>query len=76
MEFNNVNELYLRVLPALKIKANEANKLGSYKISEEDIFDFLANSKWKKANDLTLYLVTDDILKCDIRELKEYLRKK
>ena len=76
MDFKNIDELYKRVSPALKTRAVEFNKESKVKIKEEDIFEYLSLNKWKKASDLTLYTIVDDILKCDLKELKEHLRKK
>ncbi len=71
MEFNSLEELYKRVTPALKIKANESNNT----LIEKDIWDYLTYTKWVNGVDLTLAGIVDDILKCDIYLVKSYKNK-
>lgn len=56
MEFRSLDELYERVLPALRIRSSE---LG---MSEKEIFTYLTEEIWKNSRDLTLSKVVDDIL--------------
>lgn len=66
MNFNSLDELYKRVLPALEIKAKEYGNI----ISPKDIWDYLAKTVWPNSNDLTLAKMVDDILKCDVSQIK------
>ena len=49
-----------------KNKKYELKKLG-YLVSEADIWNYLTNTKWKKAKGLTLSDMVDDILKMEIK---------
>lgn len=63
MEFNNLNELKNRLMPALRIKKEEINNKN---ITEEDIWNYLKDAKWRKSTDLCLSDMVNDILKLDI----------
>ncbi len=65
MDFKTIDELYNRLLPALKIKVTETKKL-----TEKDIWDYLTKTIWINSNDLTLAEMVNDILKCDITKIK------
>lgn len=64
IEFKNVKELYNRVKPALTTKMRLILKKG-IKTSEKEIFDYLVETKWKQAVDLTLSDIVSDILNLD-----------
>lgn len=74
LEFSSLEELYERVQPALKAKLAELHRLGYPYIQIIDIWNYLVDSKWKKAKDLTLSDIVDDILHVDNRKLDEYLK--
>ena len=61
IEFNNIKELYKRVVPALRVKRRILLKKG-IKIKEEDIFKYLAKEKWSKDKNLTLSDIVSDII--------------
>ena len=67
-DFKSIDELFDRVEPALKIKVEEGKALG-YQITENDIWEYLVNSKWKKAKNLMLSDVVDDILNLDLKNI-------
>lgn len=60
-EFNSAKDLYVRVLPALKIKKRELKKKGLEKL-EKEIFDDLVKSKWIKEVNISLNQIVNDIL--------------
>ena len=64
-EFQSIDELYQRVLPALRTKRHKLSLLGITFVSEEDIWKLLMD-KWKHGRGLTLFDIVDDILKLDI----------
>ena len=67
--FSNLNELYTRLLPALRIKKKELNKKFKTNITEKDIWNYLKNIKWTKSIGLSLSVMVDDILKLDNLEI-------
>lgn len=62
IKFSSLQELYNRIKPALRSKVKELHMAGYMFINEEDIFNFLKDSKWAKKNNLTLSELVNDIL--------------
>ena len=67
-EFKSIGELFDRVEPALKVKVREGISLGC-QITENDIWEYLVNSKWKKARNLMLSDVVNDILSLNLNDI-------
>lgn len=63
MEFNSIEDLYERVLPALTIKICELQTTKKIYINEKDLFDELRKKKWMSSKNLTLSDIVNDILK-------------
>ena len=59
-EFENLNDLYNIMLPALSFKKREIKRQG-IEITEKDIFNDL-KIKWSKSNNLTLSDIVEDIM--------------
>ena len=76
VEFNNLEELYNRLKPALITKKNEMNRSGYQYIKIEDIWNYLKEVKWKKAKDLSLYEMVSDVLNVDDLLIDDYLKQK
>ena len=74
IKFKSLQELYDRILPALKSKTRELNKKGLNYIHEEDIWNFLKNYTWTKSSDLDLASMVNDIFNLNDREIDEYVR--
>ncbi len=74
IEFNNVKELYERLRPALTAKITELKRNDLDYIKEEDIWNYLKDTKWSKANNLLLYQMVDDILNLDMGLIDEYVK--
>lgn len=64
IKFESINDLYNRVLPALKTKKREFQRKGII-ILEKELFNYLVNTKWSKTNDLSLNEIVNDILSYD-----------
>lgn len=64
IKFESINDLYNRVLPALKTKKREFKRKGII-ILEKELFNYLVNTKWSKTNDLSLNEIVNDILSYD-----------
>lgn len=74
IEFNSIKELYERLLPALNTKVTELRRNDLDYIKKEDIWNYLKDKKWSKANNLLLYEMVDDILNLDNYEIDEYVK--
>lgn len=76
IEFNSIEELYKRVHPALTSKVREFRRNKINYVKEEDIWNYLIESKWKKSSGLELFNIVDDILTTDNKEIMEYVTNK
>ena len=75
-EFNSLEELYNRLKPALEAKRIQMKRNGFNYIKIEDIWNYLKEIKWKKARDLSLYEMVDDVLNIDDIVIDSYIRGK
>lgn len=76
IEFNSLQELYNRIKPALKTKMRELHRIGYDYIKEEDIWNYLKETKWMRANDLMLSDMVNDILNSDEIAIDKYMKNK
>ena len=74
--FKSVEDLYKRVLPALRSKVKELIREKTTYVKEEDIWNFLVESKWKNSSGLELSDIVDDILNVNNDKLKSYVKSK
>ena len=73
IDFNNIEDLYIRVLPSLRLKQRLLMKQG-HSIGISNIWDYLTKEKWAKANNLTLYDIVNDIMTFDAIEVINYYK--
>lgn len=76
VEFKSLEELYQRVRPALFTKKEEMRRNGYDYIHEEDIWNYLKETKWPNDKNLTLYQMVDDILNIEDTCIDSYLKSK
>ena len=74
IEFSDVKELYERLTPALNAKVSELKRYDMDYIKAEDIWNYLKEKRWTKANDLLLYQMVDDILNLNNFEIDDYVK--
>ena len=74
IKFNNIKELYIRVLPALKSKVHELKQNNITYIKEADIWNCMIEKYWKTYSGLTLYDIVDDILNSENSMIEEYVK--
>ena len=70
--FESQEELYKRVLPALKSKKKLLSLEGFKSIKKSDIWDYLRYNKWSNQTGLELCDMVDDILNVNNSEIVEY----
>lgn len=75
-EFKSLKELYEHIKPALETKVSEMHRVGYSYIKEEDIWNYLKEIKWKKAKDLSLHEMINDILNTDNVLIDSYIKDK
>ena len=74
INFSSEEELYKRLLPALRTKKTELNRHGYKYINEKDIYNYLKINKWTKSTNLTLYDMVDGILNTDNLLIDAYIK--
>ena len=74
MQFNSKEELYKRVLPALRTKKDEFSRLGYSYIKEEDIWNYLVISSFQDAHELMLSDIVSNIMHVPLKEVDAYLK--
>ncbi len=72
--FTSKEELYNRVKPALHAKLAELHRLGYTYIQGVDIWNYLIQSKWKVAKNLSLSDIVSDILHAENEKIDTYLK--
>ena len=75
-DFNSLDELKTRIKPALSTKVREMNRIGYPFIEEDDIWNYLKNTKWKNDYNLSLYQMVTDILNVENIKIINYLQEK
>lgn len=73
-EFRSAQELYERLIPALRAKCAEMKRDGYPYIVEDDIWNYLKEKKWKIAQGLSLCQMVDDILNGDSVLIDDYVK--
>lgn len=73
MEFGSEEELYKRLLPALRSKVREL-KLAGLIIKEEEIWEILKSKTWKNSQDLSINQIVSDIFCLTIEEVESFIR--
>ena len=76
IKFTSLNELYTRLLPALNTCIRELIREGLHYIKAEDIWNFFKETKWNKANNLSLHEMVEDILNCGKNDIDNYFKEK
>ena len=61
MEFKTVEELKIRVMPALRVRKRELKKQ-NIQMSEDEIWNYFVENYFKKSYQLSLAKIVDDIL--------------
>lgn len=74
--FNSLQELYIRLKPALLARVSELHRNGFNYITEEDIWNYFKENKWKRSNNLNLHEMVSDIFNCDEILVDDYVKGK
>lgn len=72
MEFSSEEDLYKRLLPALRSKVREL-KLAGLIVKEEEIWELLRSTTWKDSHDLSINQVVSDIFGLTIEEVEGFI---
>ncbi len=74
IKFHSLNELYKRLLPALRSKKKELMKHGMTYIHEEDIWNCCKENCWSNRQNLELFNMVDDILNTNDEVFDNYVK--
>lgn len=74
MKFHSLNELYKRLLPAIKCRVNDLKARKITYIHEEDIWNCLKEQIWSRKSNLALYNMVDDILNTPSEIFENYVK--
>lgn len=74
--FSSLEELYNRLLPALKSKKRELHLNHMIYIDVKDIWEYFCVNKWNRGANLTLFDMVHDILNTDNNLIDAYVQKK
>lgn len=72
INFKSQDELYKRVIPALRSKRKLILLDGFKSVKKNDIWDYLKENKWNDKTGLELCDMVDDILNVDNTLIMEY----
>lgn len=72
-EFKTLDELYNKVKPALYSKVMEFKRNHINYIKEEDIWNYLSITFWRKAESLTILDMVNDIMALKEEDMKTYV---
>ncbi len=75
IEFETLEDLHDRLLPALNSKVLDLERNDYLNISEKEVWNYLAETKWKHASGLLLHEMVEDILHTDNQEIYQYMQK-
>ena len=76
IEFNSAEELYERLLPALRSKVADLKRDGYNYLTADDVWNYLKENKQRNSNNLALYEMVSDILNSDNVIIDEYFKDK
>ena len=69
MEFTSLSQLYGKLIPAFNVK-QRLIKNSKYKdITNENIWSYLTDTKWRNAKDLSLSEMINDIITVDLENI-------
>lgn len=72
MEFKSLKELYLKLIPVFNAKKRLILNSKYKNLTNENIWKFLSETKWKNSNNLSLAEMTNDIIIADMEDIYKY----
>ena len=70
MEFTSQYQLYKSLLPAFQVKKRLMQYNKHNDITNEDIWKYLINNKWRQTKGLTLSEMVNDIITLDVTNIR------
>lgn len=72
LKFNDVEQLYDLLLPALETKEIQLRRNDYLGLSKKDIWDYLKDTKWKDYKEFRVHQMISDILTADNDSINSY----
>ncbi len=72
LKYNNIEELYELLSPALETKKIQLRRNDYLGISKKDIWDYLIKTTWKDNSNMRIYELVSDILNVNGEEINNY----
>lgn len=69
MEFTSQYQLYQKLIPVFNVKHRLLKYKNINEITNEDMWKYLIENKWKKTVDLTLTEMVNDIISLDVSNI-------
>lgn len=73
MEFTSLSQLYRTLIPAFNVKQRLIKNSKYKEITNENIWSYLTDTKWRNAKDLSLSEMINDIITVDLEHIIENL---
>jgi hypothetical protein len=73
MEFTSLGELYKKLIPAFNVKKRLILNSKYKEITNENIWNYLTDTKWRQAVDLSLTDMINDIITADLADIYKYM---
>ena len=73
MEFFSLQQLYKKLIPAFNVKKRLILNSKYKDITNENIWVYLTETKWKKSFNLSLPDMINDIITVDLDEINKYI---
>lgn len=71
MEFSSQQELYNKLIPVFNVKKRLINNSEYKDITNEDIWHYLIENKWRTYHNLTISDIVNDIMTLDLELIKK-----
>ena len=72
MEFTSLQQLYRKLLPAFNVKKRLIKNSKYKNITNENIWKYLSETKWKNSCNLSLPEMINDIITVDLEDIINY----
>ena len=73
MEFTSLKQLYQKLIPAFNVKKRLIKNSKYKNITNENIWEYLTETKWRQANNLSLPDMINDIITVDLEEIHKHM---
>ena len=75
IKINNLNDLYHKLLPALKTRKREMALSGFKEAKTDDMFNYLTKYRWKNNKRVALCEMVQSIFDMEIADLNLYIKR-